>query len=117
MQKEGFELVLAENTGEVDSKNFNGTINIGTSMLLKDLERQLKFIPGNFNYTIGWRAYVWKNTTTGAFEALTETEFQQLTNGEYEIGLEGVSQDDSGVTDSSEGNQGEPDSKPSSIDG
>ena len=117
MQKEGFELVLAENTGEVDSKNFDGTINIGTSTLLKDLERQLKFIPEHFNYTIGWRAYVWKDTTTGTFSALTEGEFQQLTNGEYEIGLEGTGEDDSTVTNSAEGNQGEPDSKPSSIDG
>lgn len=117
MQKEGFELVLAENTGEVDSKNFTDVINIRTTTLLGDIERQLQFKPEHFNYTIGWRAYVWKNTTTGAFEALTETEFQQLTNGEYEIGLEGISQDDSGVASTTEGNQGESDSKPSSIDG
>lgn len=108
MQKEGYELVLAENAGEVDSKNFDGVINMGTSTLLKDLERQLKFIPDNFNYTIGWRAYVWKNIETGTFEALSETEFQQLTNGEYEIGLEGVGEDDSAVTSTAEGNQGEP---------
>lgn len=97
MEKEGYELVLAENAGEVDSKNFSDVINIGTNTLLKDIERQLKFKPEHFNYTIGWRTYVWKNTTTGAFEALSEDEFQQLTNGEFEIGLGESGEDDSGV--------------------
>jgi hypothetical protein len=109
MEKEGYELVLAENTGEVDSTNFKETITIGTATLLKDIERQLKFKPEHFNYTIGWRAYVWKNTTTGTFEALTETEFQQLTNGEYEIGLEGISQDDSGVASTTAGDEAKSD--------
>jgi hypothetical protein len=105
MEKEGFELVLAENAGEVDSKNFDGVITIGTSTLLKDIARQLKFTPDNFTYTIGWRAYVWKNTTTGAFEALSEDEFQQLTNGEFELGFGESEQDDSGVTATTEGTQ------------
>ncbi len=103
MQKEGFELVLAENTGEVDSKNFIDVINIGTGTLLKDIERQLKFKPEHFNYTIGWRAYVWKNIKTGAFEALSEDEFQQLTNGEFELGFGESESDDSAVTTATEG--------------
>jgi hypothetical protein len=103
MQKEGFELVLAENAGEVDSKNFDGVINIGTSTLLKDIARQLKFTPDNFTYTIGWRAYVWKNIETGTFEALSADEFQQLTNGEFELGFGESEQDDSGVPATAEG--------------
>lgn len=98
MEKEGYELVLAENTGEVDSKNFDGVITIGTSTLLKDIARQLKFTPEHFNYTIGWRTYVWKDIKTGTFTALSEDEFQQLTNGEFEIGLGESGQDDSGIT-------------------
>lgn len=107
MQKEGYELVLAQNAGEIDSKKFEetGAINIGTVALLQDIRKQLKFIPDNFNYTIGWSAYVWKNSTTGAFEALSEGEFQQLINGEYEVGLEGISQDDSGVNSTAEGDE------------
>jgi hypothetical protein len=98
MEKEGYELVLAENAGEVDSKNFEGIITIGTTTLLKDIARQLKFTPENFTYTIGWRAYVWKNTTTGIFEALSDDEFQHLSNGEFEIGLGESGEDDSGLT-------------------
>lgn len=97
MQKEGYELVLAENTGEVDSKNFDGVITIGTATLLKDIARQLKFTPEHFNYTIGWRTYVWKDIKTGTFTALSEDEFQQLTNGEFEIGLGEPGEDDSGI--------------------
>jgi len=97
MQKEGYELVLAENAGEVDRTHFTDVINISTVTLLKDIARQLKFTPEHFNYTIGWRTYVWKNIKTGTFEALSEDEFQQLTNGEFEIGHGESGEDDSGV--------------------
>lgn len=73
-----WELAIAENSGEVDSKNHKKEIVFNTTPLTDNIEAQLGFIPNNFNYTIGWRAIVWKEKETGEFKGLTDEEHHEF---------------------------------------
>lgn len=102
-----WELSVVENAGEIDSKNFTDAVEVSTRQLLIDIKSQLMFTPKNFNYTIGWRAIVWKEKETGQFKDLTEEEHRaflergtaEFTGGDSQDGGErGDSTGDEGVS-------------------
>ena len=105
MSKEDkWELSVVENAGEIPNDAVTDeVIAINTEKILADIDNQLSFKPKNFNYTIGWRAIVWKEKETGRFQELTEEEHRSFlergtadfTRGDSQDG--GDSGDSSGV--------------------
>ena len=94
-----WELRLVENMGEVIGSPDGEDVVIPTDKLLEDMKKQLKFLPKNFTWTIGWRSYVWQNEETQTFKDLTQEEFKTLLNGGTLNHPEDDREGDTGVTD------------------
>ncbi len=73
-----WELIIAENAGELKGSVSSEEVIVPTKPLITDMKAQLMFYPKNFSWTVGWRTYVWQNKETGQFKDLTEAEFKQL---------------------------------------
>ena len=76
-----WELRLVENMGEVIGSPDSSDVAVPTEPLIEDMKKQLKFLPKNFTWTIGWRTYVWQETETKEFKELTAEEHETLYNG------------------------------------
>lgn len=76
-----WELKLVENMGEVIGSPNGEDVVIPTDKLLDDMKKQLKFLPKNFTWTIGWRSYVWQEKETQEFKDLTASEHKKLYDG------------------------------------
>lgn len=81
--------------GSVDSQD----VAVPTKPLITDIKAQLMFIPKQFNWTVGWRAYVWQDEETGRFQDLTEEEFKELMErGTLNYSRDGEGSDRAGET-------------------
>jgi len=76
-----WELRMVENMGEVLGSPDSSDVAVPTQPLIEDMKKQLKFLPKNFTWTIGWRTYVWQETETKEFKELTAEEHEALYNG------------------------------------
>lgn len=73
-----WELSEVGNEGQLVGTPNDKDVKVPTDKLMIDIKAQLMFIPNKFTWSVGWRAYVWRNTETGRFQDLTEEEFQEL---------------------------------------
>lgn len=73
-----WELTEAGNEGQLIGTANDKDVTVPTDKLMIDMKAQLMFIPNKFTWSVGWRAYVWRNTETGRFQDLTEEEFKEL---------------------------------------
>ncbi len=73
-----WELTEVGNEGSLYASLDNEAVTVPTDKLVTDIKAQLMFIPNKFAWTVGWRAYVWRNKETGRFQDLTEDEFKEL---------------------------------------
>jgi len=73
-----WELTEVGNEGSLYASLDNEAVTVPAEKLITDIKAQLMFIPNKFAWTVGWRAYVWRNTETGRFQDLTEEEFKEL---------------------------------------
>jgi hypothetical protein len=87
-----WEVKIVENAGEIKGEVNSEKVVVPTSALITDIKSQLMFIPKQFSWTVGWRAYVWQEKETGKFQELTEDEWSEL----GAVGTVGYSRDDSG---------------------
>ena len=94
-----WELRLVENMGEIIGSPDGEDVVVPTDKLLDDMKKQLKFLPKNFTWTIGWRSYVWQDEETQTFKDLTQEEFKTLLNGGTLNHPEDDRESDTGVTD------------------
>lgn len=78
-----WELKLVENMGEILGSDRSESIVVPTEELIKDMKKQLKFLPKNFTWTVGWRTYVWEETEKKEFKELTQAEHKKLYSGEH----------------------------------
>ena len=69
-----WELKLVENIGDLTGTYDSESVVVPTKTLIEDMEKQLKFLPKNFTWTVGWRTYVWQETETKEFKELTQKE-------------------------------------------
>ena len=76
-----WELRLVENMGELLGSDKSESVVVPTETLIEDMKNQLKFLPKNFTWTIGWRTYVWQETETKEFKELSAEEHETLYNG------------------------------------
>jgi hypothetical protein len=70
-----WELTIAENAGEIPAKQFTNEVKVATHPLLTDVKAQLMVMPKTLMYTVGWRALVWQNKTTGQFKDISDEEY------------------------------------------
>lgn len=73
-----WELSEVGNEGQLIATANDKDVTVPTDKLITDIKAQLMFIPNKFTWSVGWRAYVWRNTETGRFQDLTEEEFKEL---------------------------------------
>jgi hypothetical protein len=73
-----WEVKIVENAGEVKGSLDAEDVVVPTKPLITDIKAQLMFIPKQFYWTVGWRAYVWQEKESGEFQDLTEEEFKRL---------------------------------------
>jgi hypothetical protein len=73
-----WEVKVVENAGEVKGSLDAEDVVVPTKPLITDIKAQLMFIPKQFYWTVGWRAYVWQEKESGKFQDLTEEEFKRL---------------------------------------
>lgn len=73
-----WELSEVGNEGQMIATANDKDVTVPTDKLITDIKAQLMFIPNKFTWSVGWRAYVWRNTETGRFQDLTEEEFKEL---------------------------------------
>jgi hypothetical protein len=73
-----WEVKVVENAGEVKGSLDAEDVVVPTKPLITDIKSQLMFIPKQFSWTVGWRAYVWQEKESGEFQDLTEEEFKRL---------------------------------------
>ena len=73
-----WEVKVVENAGEVKGSLDAEDVVVPTKPLITDIKAQLMFIPKQFYWTVGWRAYVWQEKESGEFQDLTEEEFKRL---------------------------------------
>lgn len=78
MANEDWELKVVENAGEIPADKYPEGITVPVKPLLTDIKTQLMMVPKNYVYTVGWRAYVWQKKEGGAFQDLTEAEYNEL---------------------------------------
>ena len=98
-----WELTEVGNEGSLYASLDNEAVTVPAEKLITDIKAQLMFIPNKFAWTVGWRAYVWRNKETGRFQDLTEDEFQELVStGTTNYTRDGGGSDTAGET--SEGN-------------
>jgi hypothetical protein len=82
-------------------------VSVSTKTLVTDIKAQLMFIPKEFNWTVGWRAYVWRDEETGQCKDLSEDEFKEfLENGTVNYTRDGGGSDTAG--EPSTGTEGNP---------
>lgn len=86
------------NEGQLLGSVTNEDVAVPSKTLITDIKAQLMFIPKKFNWTVGWRAYVWQDEETGQFKDLTEAEFTEL----MERGTVNYSRDGEGSDTTSE---------------
>lgn len=100
-----WELRLVENMGDIYGSLDSKEVVVPTEPLITDMEKQLKFLPTNFTWTVGWRTYVWQETETKEFKQLSDSEYKELLSGgtlNY-TGDDSGSDTGSGTTGSDEG--------------
>lgn len=97
-----WELTEVGNEGSLYASLDNEAVTVPADKLITDIKAQLMFIPNKFAWTVGWRAYVWRNTETGRFKDLTEDEFKQLS----EHGTVNYTRDGGGSDTASETSEG-----------
>jgi hypothetical protein len=90
-----WEIKVVENAGELRGSLNAEDVVVPTKPLITDIKSQLMFIPKQFSWTVGWRAYVWQEEESGRFKDLTEDEFKRLVNE----GTINYSRDDEGSSD------------------
>jgi|688.fasta_scaffold133853_2 hypothetical protein len=73
-----WEIKVVENAGELQGSLNAEDVVVPTKPLITDIKSQLMFIPKQFSWTVGWRAYVWQEEESGRFKDLTEDEFKRL---------------------------------------
>lgn len=78
-----WELRLVENMGDIVGSEKSEGVVVPTETLIEDMKKQLKFLPKNFTWIVGWRTYVWQETETKEFKELTEAEHKKLYDGEH----------------------------------
>jgi hypothetical protein len=100
-----WELRLIENMGELLGSPNSESVVVPTKPLLEDMQKQLKFMPKNFTWTVGWRTYVWQETEKKEFKDLTQSEHDKLYDGETISYTEDGGEGDKGIgtTTSDEG--------------
>ena len=87
-----------ENAGELRGSLNAEDVVVQAKPLITDIKAQLMFIPKQFSWTVGWRAYVWQEEESGRFKDLTDEEFKRL----LDEGTINYSRDDDGSSDVSE---------------
>jgi len=97
-----WELSEVGNEGQLVGKPDDKDVVVPTDKLITDIKAQLMFIPNKFTWSVGWRAYVWRNTETGRFQDLTEEEFKTL----MESGTVNYTRDGSGSDTTGEHTEG-----------
>jgi hypothetical protein len=75
-----WEIKVVENAGELQGSLNAEDVVVPTKPLITDIKSQLMFIPKQFSWTVGWRAYVWQEEESGRFKDLTDEEFKRLLN-------------------------------------
>ena len=90
-----WEIKVVENAGELQGSLNAEDVVVPTKPLITDIKSQLMFIPKQFSWTVGWRAYVWQEEESGRFKDLTDEEFKRLLNE----GTINYSRDDDGSSD------------------
>jgi hypothetical protein len=90
-----WEIKIVENAGELRGSLNAEDVVVQAKPLITDIKAQLMFIPKQFSWTVGWRAYVWQEEESGRFKDLTEDEFKRLVNE----GTINYSRDDEGSSD------------------
>lgn len=75
-----WEIKVVENAGELQGSLNAEDVVVPTKPLITDIKAQLMFIPKQFSWTVGWRAYVWQEEKSGRFKDLTDEEFKRLLN-------------------------------------
>lgn len=78
-----WELRLVENMGEILGSDRSESVVVPTEELIADMKKQLKFLPKNFTWIVGWRTYVWEETEKKKFKELTQGEHKKLYSGEH----------------------------------
>jgi hypothetical protein len=73
-----WEIKVVENAGELQGSLNAEDVVVPTKPLITDIKSQLMFIPKQFSWTVGWRAYVWQEEESGRFKDLTDEEFKRL---------------------------------------
>jgi hypothetical protein len=73
-----WEIKIVENAGELQGAVNSEKVVVPTAALITDIKSQLMFIPKQFSWTVGWRAYVWQEKESGKFQDLNEDEFKRL---------------------------------------
>jgi len=76
-----WELKLVENMGDLTGTYDSESVVVPTKTLIEDMEKQLKFLPKNFTWTVGWRTYVWQESETKEIKELTQKEHEELYSG------------------------------------
>lgn len=100
-----WELKLVENMGEILGSDKSESVVIPTEELIADMKKQLKFLPKNFTWIVGWRTYVWEEKEKKEFKELTQGEHKKLYSGEHLNQPEdgGESDNTSGLTTDNKG--------------
>ena len=73
-----WEIKVVENAGELRGSLNAEDVVVQAKPLITDIKAQLMFIPKQFSWTVGWRAYVWQEEESGRFQDLTDEEFKRL---------------------------------------
>jgi len=73
-----WEIKVVENAGELQGSLNAEDVVVPTKPLITDIKSQLMFIPKQFSWTVGWRAYVWQEEESEKFQDLTDEEFKRL---------------------------------------
>jgi hypothetical protein len=80
-----WELKLVENMGEILGSDKSESVVVPTEELIEDMKKQLKFLPKNFTWIVGWRTYVWEETEKKEFKELTQEQHKTLSVEELSI--------------------------------
>lgn len=82
------------NEGQIRGTLNSENVTVPSKTLVTDMKAQLMFIPKEFNWTVGWRAYVWRDEETGQCKDLSEDEFKEfLENGTVNYTRDGSGSD------------------------
>lgn len=93
-----WQLRVVENHGDLKGSTSTEELFVPTKTLFDDIQAQLKFIPKNFSWTVGWKSYVWQEEETGNLKDLSEDEYATLLNE----GIVAYSRDADGSGDESQ---------------